>query len=299
MRISTFFYTLKQGIINIFRNKLFSLASVATISACLFLFGLFFTVILNFQHMIRTAEEGVSVTVFFKDGVTDEEILAVGEQIRARQEVSEAVFVTADEAWAEWAPENIGEDYGEIYSENPLDGLDNYEIYMKDVSQQETLVAWLESLPQVDSVKRSEMAATTLTGVNMVVAYTSAGIIAILLAVSIFLINNTVMIGISVRKEEIEIMKYIGATDFFVRSPFVIEGILIGLIGSCIPLGVIYLLYMQVMEYVALQFPALSGLMQFLPVSEVYRTLVPVCMGLGAGIGFLGSFATVRKHLRV
>lgn len=299
MRISTFFYTLKQGIINIFRNKLFSLASVATISACLFLFGLFFTVILNFQHMIRTAEEGVSVTVFFKDGVTDEEMLAVGGQIRARQEVSEAVFVTADEAWAEWAPENIGEDYGEIYSENPLDGLDNYEIYMKDVSQQETLVAWLESLPQVDSVKRSEMAATTLTGVNMVVAYTSAGIIAILLAVSIFLINNTVMIGISVRKEEIEIMKYIGATDFFVRSPFVIEGILIGLIGSCIPLGVIYLLYMQVMEYVALQFPALSGLMQFLPVSEVYRTLVPVCMGLGAGIGFLGSFATVRKHLRV
>lgn len=299
MRISTFFYTLKQGIINIFRNKLFSLASVATISACLFLFGLFFTVILNFQHMIRTAEEGVSVTVFFKDGVTDEEMLAVGEQIRTRQEVSEAVFVTADEAWAEWAPENIGEDYEEIYSENPLDGLDNYEIYMKDVSQQETLVAWLESLPQVDSVKRSEMAATTLTGVNMVVAYTSAGIIAILLAVSIFLINNTVMIGISVRKEEIEIMKYIGATDFFVRSPFVIEGILIGLIGSCIPLGVIYLLYMQVMEYVALQFPALSGLMQFLPVSEVYRTLVPVCMGLGAGIGFLGSFATVRKHLRV
>lgn len=299
MRISTFFYTLKQGIINIFRNKLFSLASVATISACLFLFGLFFTVILNFQHMIRTAEEGVSVTVFFKDGVTDEEMLAVGEQIRARQEVSEAVFVTADEAWAEWAPENIGEDYGEIYSENPLDGLDNYEIYMKDVSQQETLVAWLESLPQVDSVKRSEMAATTLIGVNMVVAYTSAGIIAILLAVSIFLINNTVMIGISVRKEEIEIMKYIGATDFFVRSPFVIEGILIGLIGSCIPLGVIYLLYMQVMEYVALQFPALSGLMQFLPVSEVYHTLVPVCMGLGAGIGFLGSFATVRKHLRV
>lgn len=299
MRISTFFYTLKQGIINIFRNKLFSLASVATISACLFLFGLFFTVILNFQHMIRTAEEGVSVTVFFKDGVTEEEMTQIGDQIRARQEVSEAVFVTADEAWAEWAPENIGEDYEEIYSENPLEGLDNYEIYMKDVAQQETLVTWLESLPQVDSVKRSEMAATTLTGVNMVVAYTSAGIIAILLAVSVFLINNTVMIGISVRKEEIEIMKYIGATDFFVRSPFVIEGILIGLIGSCIPLGVIYLLYMQVMEYVALQFPALSGLMQFLPVSEVYRTLLPVCLGLGAGIGFLGSFVTVRKHLRV
>ena len=299
MRISTFFYTLKQGVINIFRNKLFSLASIATISACLFLFGLFYAVILNFQNVVRTAEEGVSVTVFFKDGTTQEEMEQIGAQIRARDEVSEAKFISADEAWAEWAPENIGEDYNEIYTENPLEGMDNYEIYMNDVSKQESLVDWLESIPQVERVRYSEVAATTLTGVNALVAYTSVGIIAILLAVSVFLINNTVMIGISVRKSEIEIMKYIGATDFFVRSPFVIEGILIGLIGSLLPLGLIYVLYKKVIDYVMIEFPSLSGLMQFLPVSEIYRTLLPVCLGLGAGIGFLGSFITVRKHLRV
>lgn len=299
MRISTFFYTLKQGVINIFRNKLFSLASIATISACLFLFGLFYAVILNFQNVVHTAEEGVSVTVFFKDGTTQEEMEQIGVQIRARNEVSEAKFISADEAWAEWAPENIGEDYNEIYTENPLEGMDNYEIYMNDVSKQESLVTWLESIPQVDRVQHSEIAATTLTGVNALVAYTSVGIIAILLAVSVFLINNTVMIGISVRKSEIEIMKYIGATDFFVRSPFVIEGILIGLIGSLLPLGLIYVLYKKVIDYVMIEFPSLSGLMQFLPVSEIYRTLLPVCLGLGAGIGFLGSFITVRKHLRV
>lgn len=299
MRISTFFYTLKQGVINIFRNKLFSLASIATISACLFLFGLFYAVILNFQNVVHTAEEDVSVTVFFKDGTTQEEMEQIGAQIRARDEVSEAKFISADEAWAEWAPENIGEDYNEIYTENPLEGMDNYEIYMNDVSKQESLVSWLESIPQVDNVRHSEIAATTLTGVNALVAYTSVGIIAILLAVSVFLINNTVMIGISVRKSEIEIMKYIGATDFFVRSPFVIEGILIGLIGSLLPLGLIYVLYKKVIDYVMIEFPSLSGLLQFLPVSEIYRTLLPVCMGLGAGIGFLGSFITVRKHLRV
>ena len=299
MRISTFFYTLKQGVINIFRNKLFSLASIATISACLFLFGLFYAVILNFQNVVHTAEEDVSVTVFFKDGTTQEEMEQIGAQIRARDEVSEAKFISADEAWAEWAPENIGEDYNEIYTENPLEGMDNYEIYMNDVSKQESLVGWLESIPQVDEVRHSEVAATTLTGVNALVAYTSVGIIAILLAVSVFLINNTVMIGISVRKSEIEIMKYIGATDFFVRSPFVIEGILIGLIGSLLPLGLIYVLYKKFIDYVMIEFPSLSGLLQFLPVSEIYRTLLPVCMGLGAGIGFLGSFITVRKHLRV
>lgn len=301
MRISTFFYTLKQGIVNIFRNKWFSLASIATISACLFLFGLFYTVIANFQHIIKTAEEDISITAFVNEDVAQEQIEQIGEQIRNREEVSRADFITADQAWNDWAPENIGEDYQDIYTENPFDGegMNNYEIYMKDVSRQQELVTWLESLPEVRKVVRSEMAATTLTGVNAIVAYVSVGIIAILLAVSVFLINNTVIIGISVRKEEIEIMKYIGATDFFVRSPFVIEGILIGLIGSGIPLGLIYILYVKVMEYVEIQFPALTGLMQFLPVSGVFSMLLPISLGLGAGIGFLGSFITVRKHLRV
>lgn len=299
MRISTFFYTIRQGIVNIFRNKWFSLASVATISACLFLFGLLYAVLANLQHMIWSAEEGVSVTAFFEDGVTDEQMQQVGDRIRARNEVVRADFISDDQAWADWAPENIGEDYTEIYAENPFEGMNSYEIYMDDISQQETLVAWLESLPEIRVVKYSDMAATTLTGVNAIIAYVSVGIILVLLAVSVFLISNTVVIGISVRKEEIEIMKYIGATDFFVRSPFVIEGILIGLIGSCIPLGVIYVLYLEVMDYVLLEFPALNSLLQFLTVEEVYRILLPVSLGIGAGIGFIGSFVTVRRHLRV
>ena len=299
MRISTFFYTIRQGIVNIFRNKWFSLASVATISACLFLFGLLYTILANLQHMIWSAEEGVSVTAFFEDGVTDEQMQQMGEKIRARSEVVRADFISDDEAWASWAPDNIGEDYADIYAENPFEGMDNYEIYMDDISQQEGLVAWLESQPEIRVVKYSDLAATTLTGVNAIIAYVSLGIILVLLAVSVFLISNTVVIGISVRREEIEIMKYIGATDFFVRSPFVIEGILIGLIGSCIPLAVIYVLYIEVMDYVLLEFPALNSLLQFLTAEEVYRILLPVSLGIGAGIGFLGSFVTVRRHLRV
>ena len=299
MRISTFFYTLKQGVVNIFRNKWFSLASIATISACLFLFGLFYTVIANFQNIIQNAEEGVAVYVFFDEDATQEEMAQIGDMIRMREEVSRADFVSADDAWASWAPENIGEDYEEIYTENPLVGSDNYEVYMKDVAQQQELVTWLESIPKVREVRRSDTVATTLTGVNAIVAYVSVGIIAILLAVSIFLISNTVVIGISVRKQEIEIMKYIGATDFFVRSPFVIEGILIGLVGSGIPLAAIYVLYIKAMEYVTIEFPALVDLMQFLPVEGLFGTLLPISLGLGAGIGFLGSFITVRKHLRV
>ena len=298
MRISSFFYTLRQGFRNLFRNKLFTLASIATIGACLFLFGLFYAIVTNFEHIVRTAEEGVSVWVFFDEGLEDIRIQQIGDMIAKRPEVSDINFVSAEEAWEGFKAEYLGE-YGDGFTENPLENSANYQVYLNDVSMQSALVTYLESVEGVRQVNRSELAATTLTGVNALIAYVSVGIIAILLAVSICLISNTVTIGISVRKEEINIMKYIGATDFFVRSPFVVEGMLIGLIGAAIPLGFIYTLYNVVLSYVMERFSMLSSLLSFVTVEEVFRVLVPISLGLGVGIGFLGSFTTVRKHLRV
>lgn len=298
MRISTVFYTLRQGFGNLFRNKWFTLASIATISACLFLFGLFYAIVTNFQNIVKTAEEGVSVTVFFDEGIEDSRIQEIGELIQKRPEVSAINFVSAEEAWETFSEQYLGE-YKDGFTENPLEDSANYQIYLNDVSMQSALVTYLESLDGVRQVNRSEVTATTLTGVNALVAYVSVGIIAILFAVSIFLISNTVTIGISVRKEEINIMKYIGATDFFVRAPFVVEGMLIGLIGSAIPLGIIYGLYNMVISYVMERFSMLSQLLSFLTVEEIFHTLMPVSLGIGVGIGFLGSIITVRKHLRV
>ena len=298
MRISTFFYTIKQGFINIFRNKWFSLASIATIGACLFLFGLFYAILTNFQNIVKTAQEGVSVTVFFDEGISQERIEEIGVLIDKRTEVSKKRFISADEAWAEFKEEYLGE-YADGFTENPLADSANFQIYLNDVSMQPALVTYLEGLEGIRTVNRSEVTASTLTGVNALVAYVSVGIIAILFAVSIFLISNTVTIGISVRKEEITIMKYIGATDFFVRSPFVIEGILIGLLGSVVPLVSIYYLYTNIIVYIGEKFQILSGLLNFLPVEMIFSTLLPVSVGIGVGIGFLGSIVTVRKHLKV
>ena len=298
MRISTLFYTLRQGFRNLFRNKWFTLASIATISACLFLFGLFYAIVTNFQHIVKTAEEGVSVTVFFDEGIDDARIQEIGDLIQKRPEVAAINFISAEEAWETFSEQYLGE-YKDGFTENPLEDSANYQIYLNDVSMQSALVTYLESLDGVRQVNRSEVTATTLTGVNALVAYVSVGIIAILFAVSIFLISNTVTIGISVRKEEINIMKYIGATDFFVRSPFVVEGMLIGLIGSAIPLGIIYALYNMVIEYVMERFSMLSQLLSFLTVDEIFKMLAPVSLGIGVGIGFLGSIVTVRKHVRV
>lgn len=297
-RISTFFYTLAQGFRNIFRNKGFSLASIATISACLFLFGLFYAIVTNFQNIVRTAEQGVSVTVFFEVGTTEERIREIGDLIRQRPEVSDVHYTTPEEAWESYRKDYF-EDYADGFTENPLQNHGNYQIYLSNVSLQADLVTWLESIPETRKINRSELTATTLTGVNLLIGYVSAGIIGVLLAVSVFLISNTVTIGISIRKEEINIMKYIGATDFFVRTPFVIEGILIGLIGAMVPLGLIYLFYNYVIEYITGRFAVLVKLLNFLPVETIFATLTPVSLGIGVGIGFLGSITTVRKHLRV
>ncbi len=299
MRISTLIYTFKQGIKNIFRNKMFSLATMATISACLFLFGLFFCIVMNVQYSVKAAQSGVAVTIFFNEDVSDARIVQIGEQIQSRAEVSKVVFVSSDEAWETFKVDYLGEFADGFEGDNPLAGSENYEIYMNDVSKQTQLVSYLETIPEIREINRSDVVADILTNINSLISYLSLAIIVILFAVSLFLISNTVATGISVRREEISIMRLIGAKDFVVRAPFVIEGIVLGLIGSLFPLAAIYYLYTEVMVYAVEKFAVLSDILVFMSVRELFNTLVPVSLILGVGIGFVGSFFTVRKHLKV
>lgn len=317
MRISTLGYVGKQGVKNIGRNKMFSLASIATMSACIFLFGLFFSILLNFQYIIKTAEEGVAITVFFDDDVTQKQIDDIGTALKGRDDVAKVSYVSADDAWDKFKNDYFGDnaDLAEGFkNDNPLAGSDNYEVYMKTsednkaslsvrskslAATQQDLVKFAKSLDGVRKVNKSDVVANTLSSVNVLVAYVSIAIIIILFGVSIFLISNTVTMGITVRKEEIAIMKYIGAKDFVVRSPFVIEGLIMGVIGAIIPLALLYALYGKAVEYVLTKFQILNNIIEFLPASYVYKFLLPIGLLLGVGIGFIGSFFTVRKHLKV
>ena len=293
---------MKQGVKNIGRNKMFSLASIATMAACIFVFGLFFSLLMNFQYIVHKAEEGVAITVFFEEEASDDQIREIGEKLKTHEGVREIVYVSADEAWENFSKEYFGNnaELAEGFkNDNPLAGSDNYEVYMDDVASQKKLVSYAEGLDGVRKVNKSEVVANTLNSINKLIMYVSVVIIGILLAVSIFLISNTVTMGITVRKEEIAIMKYIGAKDSFVRAPFVIEGVLIGLVGAIIPLVALYFLYTKAVVYVLTKFALLKNILDFLPVNQVYHQLLPVGLALGIGIGFLGSSVTIRKHLRV
>ena len=301
MRISTIGYQTKQGFKNIGRNKMFSIASIATMAACIFLFGIFFSIVTNFRYMVQKAEEGVAITVFFEEA-TDAQIKKIGDELKSQNGVLKVNFVSADEAWDSFKDEYFG-DAKELADgfkdDNPLSGSDNYEVYMSDVSKQKDVVSYAEKLDGVSKVNKSDVVAKTLTSVNRLIYYVSIVLIGILLAVSIFLISNTVTMGITVRREEIAIMKYIGAKDGFVRAPFIIEGLVIGLIGAVIPLVILYFVYDKAVAYVMTKFSLLNNIIEFLPVTTVYRTLLPVGLILGVGIGFIGSAFTIRKHLRV
>ena len=302
MRISTFWYCLKQGIINICRNILFSLASMATISACIFLFCLFFAIVANVQNVTQVAQSTVGITVFFADDLPEDRILSIGDEIRSWGEVRTMEYVSAEQAWEDFQKDYFGEDNADVAAgfegDNPLIDSDNYEVYLKSVETQADLVKYAEGLDGVRQVNKSDVVADALGNVNVLIAYVSGGIILILLAVSIFLISNTVTMGITIRREEIAIMKYIGAKDFFVRAPFIVEGIFIGLIGAAVPLVALYFAYGKVVNYVLERFKILNNILDFLPVGQVYQILLPVGLILGVGIGFVGSFFTIRKHLK-
>ena len=304
MRISTFWYCLKQGIINICRNIWFSLASTAIIYACIFLFCVFFSIITNIQHMVITAESTMGITVFFDETLADAQIQEIGAGIGKEKQalIKDMHYISAEEAWESFKTEYFGDNSNlaaGFAEDNPLAGSASYEIFLHDIEEQDSMVEYLESLDGIRKVNYSNSAAAGLSSFNKILALLFGVIIAMLLAVAVFLISNTITVAAAFRKNENKIMRLIGATNFMIRAPFVVEGTLLGLIGAVLPLSVMYFLYEKTVEFVMSRFQLLSGIIRFLPIGEIYPMMIGVSLVLGGGLGFIVSFMTIRKHLRV
>lgn len=300
--ISTFGYCVKEGLKNIGRNIWYSLASVATISACVFLFCLFFSIISNIRYIVKNMESTVGITVLFDEDLTETDIMALGTVIGARSEIKEMTYISADQAWEEFKTEYFAghEELAEGFAEdNPLAGSASYEIYLNDIADQDRMVAYLESLDGVRQVNYSNTAVAGFAGFNRILSLMSLVITGVLLAVAFFLISNTISVAAAFRRQESMIMRFIGATNFMIRAPFLVEGVMIGLVGALIPLAGMYFLYTRSVTYILERFRILSGVFTFMPVWEIYPVMIGVALALGVGIGFFGSFFTVRKYLRV
>ena len=210
MKLSSLGYNIKQGLKNIWRNRMFSVASLVTMTATIFLFGVFFSILLNVNAAVKYYEEDVGISVFFNEGVTQDQIDQIGEEIKARPEVANMTFTSAEEAWEKFQEIYFPDDpdaAASFVKGNPLANDASYTVTTNNVEDQPALVAYIKTLDGVRKVNQSDEVVKTLSGFNTLLTYVSVAIIAVLLIVAIILISNTVNVGISVRKNEIGIMK--------------------------------------------------------------------------------------------
>jgi len=298
-KIRTLFYCIGQGIRSIWKNRVYSLASAGTITACLLLLGVFYFVIANFNYAVESAESLVGITVFFEEGTTEDQILETKEKIRMRAEVADVVYISAAEAWENYKAESLNEELSATFgNDNPLEDSASLEVSLSDVSMQKLLVRHVESMEYVRKVNHSESIAESFDGIKTLLWIISIGLIAILVAVAVFLIRTTISTGINVRREEISIMSIIGATDFFIRAPFVVEGAIIGILGSVLPIGILYLVYGEVIRTLKEQFDSVFTAMNFIDRTKIMQQFIPLALVFSLGIGIVASHMTAKRQIR-
>ncbi len=300
--INVFVYSFKQGLNSLKKNRMFTLASIGTVAACLFLFGLFYFAIGNFRHIIEGAEISVGMSVFFESGMNEASIESIGDAIRQRPEVDHVEYVSSEEAWRKFKEENFKDEPELVESfgdDNPLKDSASYEVYLRSLDDQDSLAEYLKTVVGVREIKRSSEVAKSLASTSNFVGIASVVLILVLLFVSVFLIQSTIATGIAVRKPEIAIMRLMGASDYFIWSPFIVEGAVIGLIGSAVPLILLSLSYGRIVKYVTGRFTLFTENLSFLTTGQVLSVLIPVSLVLGIGIGLVGSFITVRRNLNI
>lgn len=293
-------YMLKQTVNNLWKNKSYTLASIGTITACLFLFGMFYMLAANMTFMLEKAERNMSITVLFQKGIEEDKRDELYHIIEERPEVNTIVYISPEEAWEKFKKE-IFKNHKELAEtfkdDNPLADSESFEITTKKVEDQEALVEFIKGLPGVRQVNSAEGTVRSLESFNALFTYVTGGIIGILALVSLFLISITVSAGITRRKDEISIMQMLGADDVMIRGPYMAEGFFIGSLGAVFPLAILNMVYNEVLRYLAEKFSTIMGLLEFIRPGEIFQVLIPFTILIGAGIGLFGSYITVRRHL--
>lgn len=288
-------YLTREGFRNIWVNRLMSLASVTVLLACLVIIGVGAMAYFNIDALLDKVEEQNVVMVFVDRKADSETVVTVGEQLAQIDNIDTCDFIPKEEAIKKQI-EEMGVDSAifEGLSDNPLP--DTYRVTLKDLAQFDTSVAAIKAVPNVESVRENSDLAGKLLSVRKAVTVVSIGLVAMLFLVALFIISNTIRITMFSRKLEINIMKAVGATNGFIRWPFFVEGILIGIISSVVSLGVLWGLYEVMLKSFS---DVLSGLgFGFVPFLPYALPILGVFLLIGVFTGGVGSMISMNKYLR-
>ena len=303
MRFSSFRYLLREGFRGLWVNRLMTIASVGTLFACLLLIGVMVLFSLNINNLIGYMENQNEVVVFLKSEVGEEDIESVESRLKTIDNVSDVVFISKEEGLLQQM-EIFGDDKEYFQAlleegENPIP--DSFRVKLTDVDGLDGVVQIIENMEEVEEVSAPTQAASIITAIKRTSYTIGIALTVILLAVSFLIISNTIRVTVFNRRKEINIMKYVGASDTFIQFPFIVEGIIIGLIAGIMAFLVISLGYDYVVEWMRGDTSSLIGILssETVDFSKIsIKMLIGFCVG-SAGIGMIGSALFVRKYLKV
>lgn len=295
MKLHSIGYLLREGIKSLWKNRTMSIASVAVLVSCLLLTGVAGLLSMNLSVTMKSVEGNNSITVYLKDNVPSLTSVQIGEEIRKLDNVAECNFVSKDDALKNMM-DKLGDD-GTLL--NGLQGEDNflpdaYTISMVELSKYDETVSQILSIEGVDKLTDYGDIATKLSNLDQLVRYCSIGIVVILSIVSLFIISNTVKVTMFSRRMEINIMKSVGATNGFVRIPFIVEGLIIGIISGLVSATVLYFAYDKAVQVV-------YGIVPFLTAVDIDPYVVwgfGLYALVGALFGIMGGVISISKYLK-
>lgn len=296
MNGSSLRYLFKEGFRNTWSNRMMSIASICVLMSCLVLIGCASMIFLNIESLLGRIEEENVVMVYIQDGTTDADINAMGDSLKKMDNIKEVEFVSKESAWQEQLDtmeEAQAKFFTEISSDIPLP--DAYKVTVNDLSQFDSTVDQIKQLQHIDTIRENKDLAQKLVTIRHGVEVISAVIVAVLLAISVFIIQNTIKLTVYSRRLEISIMKSVGATNGFVRLPFVVEGMILGVISGVISLGLVWAFY----EFAINQFGDLiSSLgLEALKFSNYALPMLGIFIAIGIVTGVGGALLSMGKYL--
>lgn len=286
-----FGYLAKEGLKSVWSNRVMSIASVCVLVSCLVLTGAAALFSINVAQVVESVGETNETNVYIKSDVSQLEAVYIGKNIEKLDNVESATFLSKDEALQQYKDDLGDELFAEIEDRNKLP--DTFIVVMKDLSQYDKTVAEIQKIDGVDSINSHRELAKRLTDISNLVNVICIGVVSALMIISIFIIANTIRATMYSRRFEISIMKSVGATNSFVRMPFLVEGMVIGFISAAVSTGCIALLYEAVMNAITQMIP-----ISYIPLADVILYVAAAFVVAGVLIGFFGSFISIRKYLK-
>lgn len=298
MKYNVIGYFLSEGFRNVFKNKKSTFSCLGIMCVTMLMFGLFFSIGKNLTHMVENIEDSQAIRVFIVNDATEDEIVAMKEQIMAIEGVADAKRRTKQDAYNEMK-EQLEEYTSVIDGMEPDFFSDSYVVTLKDLELNESVQSQIKKLPNYKKISSNNQTISTLSKIGKWVRIVTGAILIILILISVFIIANTIKLTVHSRRKEISIMKYVGATNGFIKTPFMIEGIIIGLVASIISLGLVGALYNWSAIKMAQSETIQTIGINMLRFNELFSSILIVYIILGVGLGILGSSISMKKYLDV